>query len=143
MLDAIFNCTTYTFRNVHVNFVKRSGPVLASPHRKLGIHSSKQDNFESLILPQNGFREACINFMELCNKKNNDKIWMDEIAAMQASYFRAPGIIISGANTDLPQTGLEKSSTSESITRHGSLDTSEGTAKHLSILMFSHNMFIS
>ncbi|KAL9160191.1 hypothetical protein ABFS82_08G183800 [Erythranthe guttata] len=52
-------------------------------------------------------REACINFMELCKKKNDDKIWMDEVAAMQASY-------------------METSLVSE-ITRHPSLETSEGT----------------
>ncbi|KAI3466135.1 hypothetical protein Pfo_022798 [Paulownia fortunei] len=72
-------------------------------------------------------REACINFMELCNKKNDDKIWMDEVAAMQASYLGTSGIIIAGENNDLCQTGLPKSSASDSITRHGSMDTSEGT----------------
>ncbi|KAK6132759.1 hypothetical protein DH2020_033487 [Rehmannia glutinosa] len=70
-------------------------------------------------------REACINFMELCNKKNDDKIWMDEVAAMQASYLGASGIILAGENNGLSQTGLPKSSTSDSITRHGSMDTSE------------------
>ncbi|KAF8014878.1 hypothetical protein BT93_H0618 [Corymbia citriodora subsp. variegata] len=29
-------------------------------------------------------REACINFMNLCKEKNEDRLWMDEIAAMQA-----------------------------------------------------------
>lgn len=59
-------------------------------------------------------REACINFMELCNKKNDDKIWMDEVAAMQASYMGASGNIFTGENNDLYQTGLAKSSASES-----------------------------
>ncbi|KAK6132715.1 hypothetical protein DH2020_033520 [Rehmannia glutinosa] len=76
-------------------------------------------------------REACINFMELCNKKNDDKIWMDEVAAMQASYLGASGIILAGENYGLSQTGLPKSSTSDSITRHGSMDTSEGTDNFL------------
>ncbi|KAK6154325.1 hypothetical protein DH2020_008573 [Rehmannia glutinosa] len=75
-------------------------------------------------------REACINFMELCNKKNDDKIWMDEVAAMQASYLGASGIILAGENNGLSQTGLPKSSTSDSIMRHGSMDTSEEKEKH-------------
>ncbi|KAI3804806.1 hypothetical protein L1987_26625 [Smallanthus sonchifolius] len=29
-------------------------------------------------------REACLNFMELCNTKSDDRVWMDEVAAMQA-----------------------------------------------------------
>ncbi|KAL8264366.1 hypothetical protein R6Q59_022496 [Mikania micrantha] len=29
-------------------------------------------------------REACLSFMELCNTKSNDRVWMDEVAAMQA-----------------------------------------------------------
>ncbi|KAK1430993.1 hypothetical protein QVD17_14171 [Tagetes erecta] len=29
-------------------------------------------------------REACLNFLELCNTKSNDRVWMDEVAAMQA-----------------------------------------------------------
>ncbi|KAL7143300.1 hypothetical protein ABFS83_08G182600 [Erythranthe nasuta] len=52
-------------------------------------------------------REACINFMELCKKKNDDKIWMDEVAAMQASYMETSRLIVS------------------EITRHPSLDSSE------------------
>ncbi|PIN22723.1 hypothetical protein CDL12_04540 [Handroanthus impetiginosus] len=70
-------------------------------------------------------RQACLNFMELCNKKNNDKIWMDEVAAMQASYLGASGIMLASENNDLSQTGVAKSSGSDSITRHGSLDNSE------------------
>ncbi|KAL8046527.1 hypothetical protein ABFX02_08G183200 [Erythranthe guttata] len=52
-------------------------------------------------------REACINFMELCKKKNDDKIWMDEVAVMQASYMETSGLIVAG------------------LTRHPSLDSSE------------------
>ncbi|KAL8510320.1 hypothetical protein ACS0TY_017215 [Phlomoides rotata] len=72
-------------------------------------------------------REACINFIELCKKKNDDKIWMDEVAAMQASYLGTSGIILAGENNDVYLTGPAKSSAFDSITRHGSLDTSEGT----------------
>ncbi|GFP78594.1 hypothetical protein PHJA_000002900 [Phtheirospermum japonicum] len=63
-------------------------------------------------------REACMNFMELCNKKNDDKIWMDEVAAMQASYLGTSGIVLAAENV-VP--------ISDSISRHGSMDTSEGT----------------
>ncbi|KAK4420653.1 COP1-interacting protein 7 [Sesamum alatum] len=72
-------------------------------------------------------REACINFMELCKQKNSDKIWMDEVAAMQASYLGTSGIMFAGESQELSQTGLAKSSTPDSITRHGSLDINEGT----------------
>ncbi|MCI27898.1 dentin sialophosphoprotein-like, partial [Trifolium medium] len=47
-------------------------------------------------------REACLNFLELCKQKNEDKLWMDEIAAMQVSsqavlpYLRTSGIILAG-----------------------------------------------
>lgn len=51
-------------------------------------------------------REACISFMELCDKKNNDTIWLDEVAAMQTMF--------SGENNDLYQSGLAKSSASDS-----------------------------
>ncbi|XP_057797307.1 COP1-interacting protein 7 isoform X2 [Salvia miltiorrhiza] len=59
-------------------------------------------------------REACINFIELCNKKNNDKIWLDEVAAMQSSYLGMPGTIFNGENNDLFPTGPAKSSASDS-----------------------------
>ncbi|GAV89675.1 hypothetical protein CFOL_v3_33089 [Cephalotus follicularis] len=51
-------------------------------------------------------REACINFMELCKKKNEDRLWMDEIAAMQAfsraelPYMGTSGIILAGEEND-------------------------------------------
>lgn len=67
--------------------------------------------------------------MELCKKKNDDKIWMDEVAAMQASYLGTSGIILAGENNDLSRAVLAKSSASDSITRDGSLDTSEGISK--------------
>ncbi|KAL6538357.1 COP1-interacting protein 7 [Orobanche gracilis] len=55
-------------------------------------------------------REACINFMELCKKKNEDKIWMDEVAAMQASYMGTSGIILAGESNDLSESFLPKTS---------------------------------
>ncbi|GKV15901.1 hypothetical protein SLEP1_g26637 [Rubroshorea leprosula] len=51
-------------------------------------------------------REACINFIELCKKKNADRLWMDEIAAMQANarpdlpYLATSGIILAGEEND-------------------------------------------
>ncbi|KAG6385469.1 hypothetical protein SASPL_154304 [Salvia splendens] len=59
-------------------------------------------------------REACINFMELCNKKNSDKIWLDEVAAMQASYLGMSGAVYTGESNDLYPTGPAKSSASDS-----------------------------
>ncbi|KAJ9182867.1 hypothetical protein P3X46_006814 [Hevea brasiliensis] len=41
-------------------------------------------------------REACLNFVELCKKKNQDRLWMDEIAAMQASRLELPYLGTSG-----------------------------------------------
>ncbi|KAI6687333.1 hypothetical protein NL676_024161 [Syzygium grande] len=47
-------------------------------------------------------REACINFMHLCKEKNEDRLWMDEIAAMQAlsrpdlPYLATSGIVLAG-----------------------------------------------
>ncbi|KAJ6752096.1 hypothetical protein OIU85_002514 [Salix viminalis] len=79
-------------------------------------------------------REACINFMELCKKKNQDRLWMDEIAAMQASQLELPylgtsGIVLSGEETYPGQIGglsggKQNSSmdASDSTTSPGSLD---------------------
>ncbi|GER56524.1 COP1-interacting protein 7, partial [Striga asiatica] len=47
-------------------------------------------------------REACVNFMELCNKKNEDKIWMDEVAAVRASYLGTSGITETNEENGLP-----------------------------------------
>uniref|UniRef100_A0A5B7BGE5 COP1-interacting protein 7 n=1 Tax=Davidia involucrata TaxID=16924 RepID=A0A5B7BGE5_DAVIN len=54
-------------------------------------------------------REACINFTELCKKKNDDGLWMDEVAAMQAcshselSYLGTSGIVLAGEDIDHSQ----------------------------------------
>ncbi|XP_071730151.1 COP1-interacting protein 7-like isoform X2 [Rutidosis leptorrhynchoides] len=47
------------------------------------------DNLQDLICFADAFgsprlREACLNFIELCNTKSNDRVWIDEVAAMQA-----------------------------------------------------------
>lgn len=77
-------------------------------------------------------REACINFLDLCKQKNEDKLWMDEIAAMQASsqsvlpYLKTSGIILAGEDdTSSKLNGLGDASISESAS-HASLDISQG-----------------
>ncbi|KAK7324594.1 hypothetical protein VNO77_28285 [Canavalia gladiata] len=74
-------------------------------------------------------REACINFLELCKQKNEDKLWIDEIAAMQASsqaelpYLRTSGIILAGEDdTTSKLNGLADASISESTPSHASLE---------------------
>lgn len=107
------------------------------------------DYIEDLISFADAFgalrlREACINFVELCKKKNDDGVWMDELAAMQAchpsefSYMGTSGIILASENNDssqnamlnfhnsgLPsdkQNGLVDASVSDSTLSHGSID---------------------
>nr|XP_016477578.1 PREDICTED: uncharacterized protein LOC107799028 isoform X2 [Nicotiana tabacum] len=107
------------------------------------------DNLDDLISFANAFgalrlREACIKFMELCNKKRDDGIWMDEVAALQAyspsefSYFGRSGIMLAAEHSDVTQdimmnnqniglssrkqNGSIDASTSDTIS-HGSLDT--------------------
>ncbi|KAJ4828457.1 hypothetical protein Tsubulata_005683 [Turnera subulata] len=82
-------------------------------------------------------REACINFIELCKKKNQDRLWMDEIAAMQASrleltYVGTSGIVLAGEENYPPQlgglsVGKQNGSidTSDSATSLGSLDLNQ------------------
>ncbi|KAI8005548.1 COP1-interacting protein 7 [Camellia lanceoleosa] len=87
-------------------------------------------------------REACINFIELCKKKNDDGLWMDEVAAMQAyshsefPYLGSSGIILSGEDNDhsqgiminVPskkQDGSIDASTSDSTISHGSSDVNQ------------------
>ncbi|PNX55728.1 putative TIR resistance protein, partial [Trifolium pratense] len=74
-------------------------------------------------------REACLNFLELCKQKNEDKLWMDEIAAMQVSsqavlpYLRTSGIILAGEDDSGSKlNGLGDASISGSTPSHASLD---------------------
>lgn len=59
-----------------------------------------------------------MNFLELCKQKNEDKLWMDEIAAMQVSsqpvlpYLRTSGIVLAGEDESTPS--------------HASLDIGQG-----------------
>ncbi|XWS52029.1 hypothetical protein CRYUN_Cryun11dG0032400 [Craigia yunnanensis] len=72
------------------------------------------DNIDDLISFADAFgasrlREACINFMDLCKRKNEDRLWMAELAAMQAcarpdlSYLGTSGIILAGEENDPSQ----------------------------------------
>ncbi|KAI3441550.1 uncharacterized protein J3R85_002141 [Psidium guajava] len=70
-------------------------------------------------------REACINFMNLCKEKNEDGLWMDEIAAMQAlsrpdlPYLPTSGIILAAEENGLGS--IQDSGPSSEIT-NGSTD---------------------
>ncbi|KAF5728022.1 hypothetical protein HS088_TW21G00164 [Tripterygium wilfordii] len=74
-------------------------------------------------------REACINFMELCKKKNQDRLWMDEIAAMQAfarpelPYLATSGVILAGEENDPSLLNA-----SDSTTSLGSLDAKQDSS---------------
>ncbi|MED6160651.1 COP1-interacting protein 7 [Stylosanthes scabra] len=77
-------------------------------------------------------REACINFLDLCKQKNEDKLWMDEIAAMQASsqpvlpYLRTSGIILAGEDdVSSKLNGSGDAAISESTPSHASFDMSQ------------------
>ncbi|CAH8318247.1 unnamed protein product [Eruca vesicaria subsp. sativa] len=51
-------------------------------------------------------REACVNFVDLCKRKNEDRMWVDQITAMQAfprpelSFMGDSGIILAGEEND-------------------------------------------
>lgn len=99
----------------------------------------EMDNLEDLISFADAFgavrlRGACTNFMELCNKKSNDGIWMDEVAAMQAShaelsFLGTSGILLGsegngGSPYSRQQNSQADTSASESATSLGSLEAS-------------------
>ncbi|KAL9236392.1 hypothetical protein vseg_011070 [Gypsophila vaccaria] len=100
----------------------------------------EMDNLNDLILFSDAFeasrlREACINFRDLCMKKNEDRLWVDEIAAMQAmmqpdlSFMGSSGIILAGEDNDPLTGGKQNGSTdlslSDSLTSHGSSDANQ------------------
>lgn len=64
--------------------------------------------------------------MELCNKKSNDGIWMDEVAAMQASHAEFSLLGTSGFLLAGEGNGQADTSASDSATSLGSLDTNLG-----------------
>ncbi|XVE80187.1 hypothetical protein DITRI_Ditri14bG0119600 [Diplodiscus trichospermus] len=73
-------------------------------------------------------REACLNFMDLCKRKNEDRLWMAELAAMQAcakpdlSYLGTSGIILAGEENDPSQNLMMNFSTGK---QNGSADASD------------------
>ncbi|CAN0915562.1 COP1-interacting protein 7 [Linum grandiflorum] len=82
-------------------------------------------------------REACINFTELCKKKNQDRLWVDEIVAMQAAHLELPslrnsGITLAGEESypsQLPALRLNGSiDASDSATSIGSVDLSQDSS---------------
>ncbi|KAI3986778.1 hypothetical protein MKX01_039752 [Papaver californicum] len=100
------------------------------------------DWIDDLILFADAFgalrlRQACKNFMELCDKKNNDRLWMDELAAVQAftqpelPYLATSGIILTGdgglSNGQLDPNGSVDASVSDSTTNHASADVNQGS----------------
>ncbi|KAF3675523.1 hypothetical protein T459_20658 [Capsicum annuum] len=91
------------------------------------------DNLDDLISFSNAFgalrlREASIKFMELCNRKRDDGLWMDEVAALQAyspsefSYFGRSGITLAAEHSDVTQDIRRQN---DDTTSHGSLDTNQ------------------
>nr|GLL22652.1 uncharacterized protein LOC109187300 [Ipomoea trifida] len=101
------------------------------------VSGFEMDYLDDLITFANAFgalrlREACINFLELCNKKSNDGIWLDEVAAMQActpsefSYFEKSGIALAGEDKFYNQDAMvnfRNVSPPKSTISHGSSDT--------------------
>ncbi|KAE8680148.1 COP1-interacting protein 7, putative isoform 1 [Hibiscus syriacus] len=77
------------------------------------IAGYEPDNIDDLISFADIFgasrlREACINFMDLCKRKNEDRLWMAELAAMQASrpylsYLGTSCIVLAGEENDPSQ----------------------------------------
>lgn len=87
------------------------------------------------------FREACINFIDLCKKKNEDRLWVDEIAAMQAfsqpelPYLGTSGIMLAGEDHENSQNimiNVHPNSLSNGK-QNGSADASDSTASHGSL----------
>uniref|UniRef100_A0A1J3HMK6 COP1-interacting protein 7 n=1 Tax=Noccaea caerulescens TaxID=107243 RepID=A0A1J3HMK6_NOCCA len=77
-------------------------------------------------------REACVNFVDLCKRKNEDRMWVDQITAMQAfprpelSFMGDSGIILAGEEND---TNV-KNGNSMDASSQGSFETSqEGRAQ--------------
>ncbi|KAJ4977045.1 hypothetical protein NE237_002151 [Protea cynaroides] len=85
-------------------------------------------------------REACLNFKELCNKKHDDGLWMDELAAMEACplpelpYLGTSGIILTSDDSN-PSPGIMPislsngkldGSVSDSTTVNASSDNNQG-----------------
>lgn len=126
----------------------------------------EQDDIADLIAFADAFgasrlREACINFIDLCKKKNEDRLWIDEIAAMQAfsqpelPYLGTSGIILAGEDhingqnlmINVPSNSLSgakqnvsgDASVSDSTPSHGSVDANQDTSLPTSAQLPSSN----
>lgn len=73
-------------------------------------------------------REACVNFVDLCKRKNEDRMWVDQITAMQAfprpelSFMGDSGIILAGEEND----NVKQGNNSMDAMSQGSFETSQG-----------------
>ncbi|KAL1203066.1 COP1-interacting protein 7 [Cardamine amara subsp. amara] len=80
-------------------------------------------------------REACVNFIDLCKRKNEDRMWVDQITAMQAfprpelSFMGDSGIILAGEENDLLNGTNLKHGNSIDATSQGSFETGQGRAQ--------------
>nr|KJB81917.1 hypothetical protein B456_013G167500 [Gossypium raimondii] len=97
------------------------------------------DHIEDLLSFADAFgasrlREACLNFMELCKRKNEDRLWMAEVATMQAcprpdlSYLRTSGTVLAGEEND-PNQNLMMSLSSTK--QNGSADASDARSSDI------------
>ncbi|KAL5730175.1 hypothetical protein ACHQM5_003029 [Ranunculus cassubicifolius] len=87
-------------------------------------------------------RDACMNFKELCYKKHNDGLWMDELAAMEAyvqpelPYSGTSGIVLTTENgnpsQNIIQSMLSAGIPNGNLERSVSGDVSESAASHAS-----------
>ncbi|XP_019086390.1 PREDICTED: uncharacterized protein LOC104717493 isoform X2 [Camelina sativa] len=81
-------------------------------------------------------REACVSFMDLCKRKNEDRMWVDQITAMQAfprpelSFMGDSGIVLAGEENDLLNATNLKRGNSMDASSQGSFETNqEGRAQ--------------
>ncbi|XP_058779890.1 COP1-interacting protein 7-like [Vicia villosa] len=80
-------------------------------------------------------REACLNFLELCKQKNEDKLWMDEIAAMQVSsqpvlpYLRTSGIVLAGEDESTPSHASLDIGQDDTLPASGQTPSTDGRAQ--------------
>ncbi|KAL4563177.1 hypothetical protein LXL04_027213 [Taraxacum kok-saghyz] len=101
------------------------------------------ENMNDLILFADSFgasrlREACIKFIELCKKKHNDGLWMDELAAMAAyppselAYTGTSGILIA---TESNASTLMNDLNSEHTNPEDNPDQPSSTPAHVTMQM--------
>ncbi|KAJ0251482.1 COP1-interacting protein 7 [Hirschfeldia incana] len=87
-------------------------------------------------------REACVNFVDLCKRKNEDRMWVDQITAMQAfprpelSSFMGgdSGIILAGEEND---NNLKQGNNMDAMSQ-GSFETSSQVPPQMSMPWPNH-----